>query len=261
MSAPHRLVLRRRTLRNAASVPDVKMLELVIFDCDGVLVDSERLAIKVDVAVLGRLGWHLTEAEVIERFVGVSDAHFRREVEAHIRRALPEDWVEQLAPLYRTAFESALRPVDGIVDALDRIALPCCVASSGTHEKMQFTLGLTGLYERFRGRIFSATDVARGKPAPDIFLHAAANMGAAPSACVVVEDSAIGVAAARSAGMTVLAYAGGVTAADKLAGPGTTVFTHMRELPALLDRIAPAAVDVPGERQFGNNPQQYRTDT
>ena len=214
------------------------MLELVIFDCDGVLVDSERLAIKVDVAVLAQLGWHLTEAEVIDRFVGVSEAHFRQEVEAHIRRVLPDDWEEKFQPLYRTAFEAALRPVDGIVDALDRIALPSCVASSGTHEKIQFTLGLTGLYERFRGRIFSATDVARGKPAPDVFLYAAEKMGAAPSACVVVEDSAMGVAAARSAGMRVLAYAGGVTPAEKLAGSRTTVFRHMRELPALLDRIA-----------------------
>ena len=214
------------------------MLELVIFDCDGVLVDSERLAIEVDVAVLARLGWALTEAEVVERYVGVSDQHFRQEVEAHLGRRLSADWEVEFEPLYRSAFEAELVPVEGIVDALDRILLPTCVASSGTHEKMRFTLGLTGLYERFQGRIYSATEVARGKPAPDLFLYAAEQMGVAPSACVVVEDSANGVAAARAAAMRVLAYAGGVTPAAKLHGPGTIVFDHMRELPELLEHLA-----------------------
>ncbi len=213
------------------------MTELVIFDCDGVLVDSERLAIEVDVAVLARLGWTLTEAEVIERFVGVSDSHFRGEVARHLGRTLSHDWEAEFEPLYRSAFEAGLRPVEGIVEALDRITLPTCIASSGTHEKMRFTLGLTGLYHRFHGRIFSATEVAQGKPAPDLFLHAAERMGVAPAACAVVEDSAMGVAAARAAGMRVLAYAGGVTAAAKLQGPGTIVFDHMHELPGLLDDI------------------------
>jgi beta-phosphoglucomutase-like phosphatase (HAD superfamily) len=110
------------------------------------------------------------------------------------------------------------------------------VASSGTHDKMQFTLGHTGLYDRFAGRIFSATQVARGKPAPDLFLFAADQMGVRPAECIVVEDSAFGVAAARAAGMHVLAYAGGVTSATRLAGPGTTVFHDMRDLPDLLAR-------------------------
>jgi HAD superfamily hydrolase (TIGR01509 family) len=210
------------------------MVDLVIFDCDGVLVDSERLAVKVDAVVLARLGWPMSEAEVIDRFVGMSDADFRRAVEAGIGRTLAEDWEAEFQPLYRQIFEAELRPVEGIVDALDRIALPSCVASSGTHDKMRFTLGLTGLYERFRGRIYSAEDVARGKPAPDLFLHAADRMGVASSCCVVVEDSAMGVAAARAAGMPVLAYAGGVTPRRKLQGPGTIVFEDMRELPDLL---------------------------
>jgi len=214
------------------------MIDLVIFDCDGVLVDSERLAIKVDVEVLARLGWPLSEAEVIERFVGVSDAQFKREVESHLGRRLAADWEAEFEPLYRSAFEAELRCVEGIVEALDLITHPTCVASSGSHEKMRFTLGLTGLYERFEGRIFSATDVARGKPAPDVFLHAAERMAVEPEACVVVEDSAMGVAAARAAGMRVLAYAGGVTPAAKLHGPNTVVFEHMRELPGLLRQPA-----------------------
>jgi HAD superfamily hydrolase (TIGR01509 family) len=225
-------------MTNAAESPP--MIELVIFDCDGVLVDSERLAIRVDVEVLARLGWHLSEAEVIERFVGVSDADFRREVETHLGYPLPPDWEAEVEPLYRSVFSAELRPVEGVVDAVDRIYLPKCVASSGTHEKIRFTLGLTGLYDRFDGRIFSATEVARGKPAPDLFNYAAERMGVEPRACAVVEDSALGVAAARAAGMRVLAYAGGVTPAAKLAGPSTIVFEHMRELPAWLERLAGA---------------------
>jgi HAD superfamily hydrolase (TIGR01509 family) len=209
-------------------------IELVIFDCDGVLVDSERLAIKVDVAVLAELGWTLTEAEVVERFVGLSEESFCREVEAHLGRRVPDDWWLQVEPLYRQAFAAELVPVAGIVEALDRIPLRTCVASSGTHDKMRYTLGLTGLYPRFEGRIFSATEVARGKPAPDLFLHAAKEMGVAASACAVVEDSVKGVAAARAAGMRAFAYAGGVTPAAKLAGPGTVVFSDMAALPDLL---------------------------
>jgi HAD superfamily hydrolase (TIGR01509 family) len=124
--------------------------------------------------------------------------------------------------------------VDGIVEALDRIRTPTCVASSGSHEKMRYTLGKTGLYERFAGRIFSAAEVPRGKPAPDLFLHAAARMGVTPADCAVVEDSAVGVQAARAAGMPVFGYAGGVTPAARLEGPGTIVFRDMRELPGLL---------------------------
>ncbi len=208
---------------------------LVIFDCDGVLVDSERLAIRVDVLVLASLGWRVTEAEVVERFVGKSDAHMKREVEEHIGRKLADDWDHGFRDVYLDTFRRELRPVDGIVAALDAIALPTCVASSGTHEKMRFTLGLTGLLDRFDGRIFSATEVSRGKPFPDLFLHAAARMGVDPAACAVVEDSRYGVEAARAAGMRAFGYAGGVTPADRLAGPGTVVFTDMRELPRLLE--------------------------
>jgi HAD superfamily hydrolase (TIGR01509 family) len=210
------------------------MTDLVIFDCDGVLVDSERIAIKVDAVVLGRLGWKLTEAEIIERFVGVSETDFRRQIESHIGRSLADDWENEFGSLYRDALEAELRPVEGIVEALDAISHDACVASSGTHEKMRFTLGLTGLYQRFAGRIFSATEVALGKPAPDLFLHAAARMGAKPSACVVVEDSVPGVMAAEAAGMRVLAYGGGVTPAARLHRSGATVFHDMRELPNLL---------------------------
>jgi HAD superfamily hydrolase (TIGR01509 family) len=210
--------------------------DLVIFDCDGVLVDSERLAVKVDVRVFAQLGLTVTEEDVIARFVGRSDDDIRTELEAELGRSLADDWVEEFEPLYREAYAAELQPVDGVVEALDRIAAATCVASSGRHEKMRFTLGLTGLYGRFAGRLFSVTEVARGKPAPDLFLHAARRMGVEPGRCAVVEDSRWGVEAARAAEMSAFGYAGGLTPAERLEGPRTIVFDDMRELPGLLRR-------------------------
>jgi HAD superfamily hydrolase (TIGR01509 family) len=213
----------------------VDAVELVIFDCDGVLIDSERLGVQVDVMALRELGWHLSETEAIARFVGRSDRENRATIEAHLGRKLPDGWGDKVDERYRQAFATALTPVEGVLEALDRISLPTCVASSGTHEHLRYTLQLTGLYERFAGRIFSADDVHKGKPAPDLFLHAAKRMDAEPARCVVVEDSRPGVAAARAAGMRVLAFAGGLTPAELLDGPDTIVYHDMRELPGLLD--------------------------
>ena len=213
-------------------------VELVIFDCDGVLIDSERLGVEVDTAVVRELGWPLSEVEVIERFVGRSDRDNRATIEAHLGRKLPADWLETIENRYREAFADRLTPVDGVLDALEQITLPSCVASGATHAHLRFTLGLTGLYDRFAGRIFSSEDVARGKPAPDLFLHAAERMEADPARCVVIEDSRPGVEAARAAGMRVLAFAGGLTPAERLDGPDTVVFDDMRELPGLLERAA-----------------------
>jgi len=201
-------------------------------------VDSERIAVRVDRVVLERLGWPLSETEIIERFMGRSEAYMTSEIERAIGRPLAAGWDGEFSPLYREALAAELEPVDGILEALDRISSPTCVASSSTHERLRFTLGLTGLLPRFEGRIFSATDVAHGKPAPDLFLHAATTLGANPARCAVVEDSIYGVQAARAAGMHTFAYAGGLTPADRLAGPATTVFHDMRELPGLLDRGA-----------------------
>jgi HAD superfamily hydrolase (TIGR01509 family) len=217
-------------------------VELVIFDCDGVLIDSERLAVKVDVEVLAQLGWPLSEAEVIERFVGRSAEQEQAELEAYLGYALPPRTFEsRFEALFRRVCETELRAVEGVLAALERIELPTCVASSSSHERLRFTLGLTGLYERFQGRIFSAADVARGKPAPDLFLQAAAQMGADPSACLVVEDSRYGVQAAHAAGMRVIAYANGLTPASALQG-ADTIFDHMSDLPALIEGYARSAV-------------------
>jgi HAD superfamily hydrolase (TIGR01509 family) len=194
----------------------IDRFDLIIFDCDGVLVDSERLSLRVDSLFLERLGWPMAESEIVERFVGRSDADMRAEIEERTGRPIPADIDREFDRVYRETFEAELRPVDGIVEALDEIVAagaPICVASSGGHAKIRRSLELTGLTHFFDDRIFSAADVARGKPAPDLFLHAASRMGAAPSRSAVVEDSAFGVDAAIAAGMRAFAYAGGVTAA------------------------------------------------
>lgn len=208
--------------------------ELVIFDCDGVLVDSEKIAVRIDAEMLADLGWPMTEAEVVERFVGRSYADMRSEIGAHLGRPLPADWDAAYRERYREAFERELTPVDGVVEALDALPLPSCVASSTSHSGLRHTLGLTGLYERFAGRIFSASEVARGKPAPDLFLHAARSLGVEPRRCVVVEDSRYGVEAARAAGMRAFGYCGGLTPATWLTGDHTVVFDDMRDLVRLI---------------------------
>jgi HAD superfamily hydrolase (TIGR01509 family) len=183
--------------------------------------------------VLAKLGWPLAEAEVVERFVGKTDDAMRNEVEAYLGRPLSVEW-ESFAQLYRDAFDAELRPVDGIAEALEALDTPTCVASSGRPESIEAKLRLTGLWERFEGRIFSAADVKHGKPAPDLFLLAAKRMGFRPRDCAVVEDSRFGVQAAHAAGMRVFGYAGSVIPADWLAD-ADVVFDDMRELPRLLD--------------------------
>jgi HAD superfamily hydrolase (TIGR01509 family) len=209
-------------------------VRLVIFDCDGVLVDSERIALQVNLEIGPRLGWPITETEVIDQFLGRSESSILEILSARLGPQGAASWSEQFVAAHRRAVDAGLVPVEGIVEALDAITALTCVASSGSHGKMRHTLGHTGLHDRFAGRIFSATEVARGKPSPDLFLHAAEQMGVAPADCVVVEDSQYGVQAARAAGMASLGYAGGLTPAEWLEGPGTRVFTDMRELPGLL---------------------------
>jgi HAD superfamily hydrolase (TIGR01509 family) len=210
----------------------VSRFDLVIFDCDGVLVDSEHLNIRTEAAILARLGWPISQSEIINRFVGRSAAYMQHEIEQRLGRAI--DWDAEFEVPCREVFERELTAVPGVVAALDRITTQTCVASSGSHDRMQFTLGITGLLDRFEGRIFSTSEVDHGKPAPDIFLHAATRMGVPPSRCAVVEDSVAGVTAGLAATMTVFAFTGGVTDAAQLAGGGAVVFDDMSLLPDLL---------------------------
>ncbi|MDI2125569.1 HAD family hydrolase [Yinghuangia seranimata] len=209
---------------------------LVIFDCDGVLVDSERIAVRVQVEVLGGMGWPITADEVVERFIGRSAPSISAQIEEHLGEGSGAVWHERFHQVHREHVDAGLPVIDGITEALDGIQphVATCVASGGDHAKMRHTLGVTGLWPRFEGRIFSSLEVARGKPAPDVFLYAAERMGVDPAECVVIEDSRYGVQAARAAGMRSFGYAGGLTPADWLAGDDTVVFDDMRKLPQLL---------------------------
>jgi HAD superfamily hydrolase (TIGR01509 family) len=226
--------------------------ELVIFDCDGVLVDSERISVRVGTEIVGELGWHLTEEEFAERFVGASAEHFHREINAQVPVDLDPSWEEGYSDRYRRAFEADLEAVAGVVDvltALDTHNVPVCVASNSDHAHIEHVLEIVGLRDRLTGRIFSAHDVAAGKPAPDLFLHAAHTLGADPGRCVVVEDSPYGVIAARAAGMRCYAYAGGLTPRDRFSGLGATVFDDMADLPGLLGLSpSPSSRNATGER-------------
>ena len=206
--------------------------DLVIWDCDGVLIDSERLAVRTESQILTELGWPLSEADVVERFVGRSSRYMQTVIEEKLGRRV--DWKDQFERRVQEVCERELEPVEGVIDALDAIDIASCVASSSSHAMLKFKLGLTGLAERFVGRIYSADDVAHGKPDPAVFLFAASAMGVAPERCAVIEDSASGVEAGVAAGMNVFAFTGGVTSAEKLQREGITLFHSMRELPALL---------------------------
>lgn len=205
----------------------------MIFDCDGVLVDSEPIANRVLYEALIALGLDCDAAETERATRGLSMASVLTWAEARLGRPLPDDFVERVQARTFAAFRAGLEPVPGVAAALERIPIPICVASSGEAEKIRLSLGLTGLLPRFEGRVFSATEVARGKPYPDLFLHAARVMGAESAACAVVEDSLPGVEAGRAAGMTVLAYADGRDAGP-LGAAGARVFADMAELPDLL---------------------------
>ena len=214
---------------------------LVIFDCDGVLVDSEPLANASFSRAVQAQGLDWSVEETMRRLMGRSLKSCLEIVEAELGRKLPDDFLETMqAVTYRSFREAPLQPVPGVKEAVQEIqqsGRATCVASSGAVEKMRFTLGLTGLWDLFEGRIFSASMVPRGKPFPDLFLHAAIQMDVQPFACTVVEDSVPGVQAGRAAGMRVLAYAGAPYAdAAALARAGGEVFDDMRRLPALLAR-------------------------
>ena len=208
--------------------------DLVIFDCDGVLVDSEPLSNRILAERLTAIGLPTTTEESIRDYMGRSWKTDQEIIERRLGRPLPEGWVDEYHAAVIAAFELELQPVAGIAAALDAIEAPWCVASSSAHPRIRAALAATGLLARFEGRIFSATDVEHGKPAPDLFLHAAARMGAEPAACAVVEDSRYGVEAARAAGMLAFGYTGGLTPPERLAGPRTVLFDDMRRLPDLL---------------------------
>jgi HAD superfamily hydrolase (TIGR01509 family) len=209
------------------------VIESVIFDCDGVLVDSEEIANRVLAELLTEAGLPTTYDQAVDAYRGHPMDSVVATATERFGSPLPFDLLKRYFARIKEVFETELRPVPGVIEALERIDLPDCVASNGPSHKMETTLRLTGLWDRFEGRIFSADDVSAGKPAPDLFLHAARVMGFDPATTAVVEDSLLGVQAGRAAGMKVFAFAS-YTGPGILAAAGGVPFTDMAQLPGLL---------------------------
>lgn len=224
-------------------VPMMKTLrrttDLVIFDCDGVLVDSEPIALRLLLETLAAAGLHLSPAEADALFLGRSLASTRETVAREYGVTVTDAALEAMRHALYAAFRAELQPIPHIAEALDALPCPFCVASSSQPERVQLSLDVTGLWPRFEGRAFSATMVRHGKPAPDLFLFAAETLGYPPSACLVVEDSPAGIRAAQAAGMKVVAFTGGSHAAtqdhrDQIARLAPdAIIADMRALPAL----------------------------
>jgi HAD superfamily hydrolase (TIGR01509 family) len=221
--------------------------ELIIFDCDGVLVDSEVISSRAHAEILTRHGYPITSDQVLERFLGVSDHEARQAIEAELGRPLPCDFEAQMKQAALQQYAGGLRGIPHVGETLAAIGLPKCVASSGTPEKIRHGLDCAGLHGLLAPNIFSATQVERGKPAPDLFLFAAAQMRTAAGRCIVIEDSIPGITGALAAGMTVLGFHGGSHCrpgyGETLRRAGAMLtFDDMRQLPDLMERIGAAAV-------------------
>lgn len=209
-------------------------VDLVIFDCDGVLVDSERIIAEVYVRELSLCGWSMSERQFATRFVGRSRGALESEVRIQLGDSVDEQWFEDVSRAIDSALEARLVPVSGITEVLSDIDFPVCVASNSSHARIERELQKTALWSYFAGRCFSSDDVDCGKPAPDLFLYAAQSCGASPANCVVVEDSPSGVEAARAAAMKCLVYTGGLIEATHLSNAEAIPFDDMRNLKQLL---------------------------
>lgn len=209
--------------------------EAVIFDCDGTLVDSERLGNQVLVECVAELGLIFPLEEAVARFTGNKMADTITVIEQRLGHPVPTDFVPQLRRRMAEVFRARLQPIVGIETVLQGLQIPYCVASSGPREKIELSLSVTKLLPYFQGRIFSAYEVGSWKPAPGLFLHAARALGVAPAQCAVVEDSMPGVQAGKAAGMTVFGYAPAGNEAS-LAALGAHPFTTMAALLPLLQQ-------------------------
>ncbi len=213
--------LAQSVIMSQGEVQQLSLFELIIFDCDGVLADSEMLSAQVLVEAFGDMNIEIDLEHVLQCYLGRSIDTIRADVAERMGFALTpdffEDWTERLLTRYR----AKLQPIPGVAELLDRLEVPVCVASSSAPKRLMPTLAYTGLDGYFTDRIFSATEVPRGKPAPDIFLHAAKRCGVEPAACLVIEDSLAGLRAARSAGMQCWLFTGGshYRHTEALAGP------------------------------------------
>jgi len=215
-------------------------LKLVIFDCDGVLVDSELIVCGAEAEALSAIGFEISRERVIERFAGMPSDAMYEIIEAELGRALPNDFEARIKQRTKEKYRTELRAIDGARDVLAAMKTGKCVASSSDPSKLALGLIETGLFELLYPNIYSTALVARGKPHPDLFEYAARNMGADPSDCLVVEDSVAGVTAARSAGMKTIGFVGGSHCppgqADRLADAGA--HSVIRDLRLVLKEVA-----------------------
>lgn len=215
-------------------------IDLLVFDFDGVLVDSEVIANKVLAGVLTEMGYPVTPAESVVRFTGMNGRSIRKVVEVEMGRPLPEEFEATMSGRARALFETDLAPISGAAALLKTLDGARCIASNSGHAWIRRALHTTRLAPYFdETALFSAADVATGKPAPDLFLHAAATMGADSGNCVVIEDSPLGVTGGVAAGMTVLGFAGashiGDGHAERLREAGAVaVFDELTRLPDML---------------------------
>lgn len=218
--------------------------DLVVFDNDGVLVDSERLANQVLADLLTGCGYPIAFDDCVRRFMGGTLGEVRSAVEGEVGVRLPDDFEDRYYDQLFASFRSSLRPVTGVeaaIEGLKRSGTPMCVASSARHDKLRVSLTTAGLIHHFGDNLFSAEDARRGKPAPDLFLKAAAACGAAPNRCLVVEDSPAGVRGAKSAGMTVIGYVGLIPREKLIEAGADIVIESMDELPDALASLSPHA--------------------
>jgi HAD superfamily hydrolase (TIGR01509 family) len=210
--------------------------DLVIFDCDGVLVDSELITNRIFAGMLNEMGIPVSLDDMFEQFVGRSMPQCLELTAGLLGRPVPDGFLPEFQARTAAALKSELRAVPDIEEVLATMDIPFCVASSGTHEKMHTTLGVTGLLPKFQGKMYSVTEVAKSKPAPDVFLYAARQSGVDASACAVIEDTPTGVRAGVAAGMTVFGYCA-LTPQQRLIAAGAHyTFECMRDLPELIRR-------------------------
>lgn len=196
----------------------ITTLDLIIFDCDGVIADSEVLSTRATTAALAEFGLDLTEQQVAALFLGLTLEDGLERIRQQYQLVLPQAFALRKMQLTEQLFRRELAPVQGLVPLLQSLTIPYCVASNSSHERLQFTFEATGLTRYFEGRIYSAEDVAQGKPAPDLFLHAAKQQNAEPQHCLVIDDSPSGVRAAVAAGMPAIGFVGASHAYPALAG-------------------------------------------